>query len=463
MRNRKRKWNINYLYMGMTAFLVIIASITFFLIVSRWSDVMKILGVLIKALSPVIYGVVIAYLLNKIMVLSEALVFKKVGTKLGKGNSKKAFKYTRIFSALTSEIIGWGLIVGMVALVAPEVIASVETLINRMPGYYNTIVDWLNNLMWYTPDMEDTALGIINTISESLTNWLKTSLLPNMTTLIAGITSGIKGIAVVIFNFIMGGILSFYLLYRKEEFITKMKMMMYSIFRPKYANAIVREASFMHKAFGDFIAGKILDSLIIGIIAFIGLSILRMPYVTLISILIGITNVIPMFGPIIGAIPAALLVLVESPVKCLVFIVFAFLLQQFDGNILGPKILGGVSGMSGFWIMVAILFFGNLFSFAGMILGVPILSVILNILRRFKNRKLKAAGLPTDTDHFADIDRVDPDTGQPRYKDGAGPPDNDSDVPGEVFIPEPLRNSRTPKAELPKDETPKTSIDREEN
>ena len=463
MRGRKRKWNINYLYMGITAFLVIIASITFFLIVSRWSDVMSIFDVLINALSPVLYGVVIAYLLNKIMVLLEALVFKRVGEKLGKGNSKKAFKYTRVFSALASELIGIGLITGMVALVAPEVVLSIETLINRMPGYYNTVVDWLNNLMWYSSDMEDTALNIINTLSESLTNWLRTSLLPNMTTLIAGITSGIKGIAVIIFNFVMGIILSFYLLYRKEEFITKMKMMVYSVFRAKFANAVVREASFVHKAFGDFIAGKILDSLIIGVIAFIGLSILRMPYVTLISILIGVTNVIPMFGPIIGAIPSVLLVLVESPVKALIFIVFAFLLQQFDGNILGPKILGSVSGMSGFWIMFAILFFGNLFSCAGMILGVPILSVALNVLRRYKNKKLVHAGLPTQTEEFSNIEWVDPDTGQPKFRDRSEPPDYDTaDIAAEPEA-ETDREETDPEDDAPTPEAPADDSDREEN
>ena len=169
----------------------------------------------------------------------------------------------------------------------------------------------------------------------------------------------------------------------------------------------MKEARYIHKVFGGFIIGKIVDSIIIGILCFLGLSVMNMPYTLLVSVIVGVTNVIPFFGPFIGAIPSALLILLVSPIQCLYFLIFILVLQQFDGNILGPKILGDTTGISSFWVLFSILLFGGLLGFVGMIVGVPIFAVFYRLLGDFINGLLEKKDLPVQTSQYDNLETVE--------------------------------------------------------
>ena len=198
-----------------------------------------------------------------------------------------------------------------------------------------------------------------------------------------------------------------YLLNMKEKLITQIKMILYGIFPLKIANKVLDEGRYVHKVFGGFIIGKLLDSLIIGVLCFVLLNFMRMPYVLIVSVIVGVTNVIPFFGPFIGAIPSAFLILLDSPVKCLWFLGFILLLQQFDGNILGPKILGDSTGLSSFWVLFSILLFGGLFGFVGMIIGVPTFAVFYKLLTEFVIWLLGKKKLSANIEKYENLNYID--------------------------------------------------------
>ena len=225
--------------------------------------------------------------------------------------------------------------------------------------------------------------------------------------ILGNLSLGVISLLVWLKNLLIGVIVMIYLLNIKDQFVALAKKITYGLFSVEWANRIVREARFIHKVFGGFIIGKIVDSLIIGIMCFVCLSFMKMPYTLLVSVIVGVTNVIPFFGPFIGAIPSAFLILLVSPIQCLYFLIFILLLQQFDGNILGPKILGDSTGVSSFWVLFSILLFGGLFGFVGMIIGVPTFAVIYRLTGDFINSKLKKRKLSVRTEDYQELDYVE--------------------------------------------------------
>lgn len=213
-----------------------------------------------------------------------------------------------------------------------------------------------------------------------------------------------------IVNMLIGIVVAVYALIEKDVFVGQTKKLTYTLFKPERANSIIDTARHGDKIFGGFLSGKILDSIIVGVITFICLSIFKMPYTLLISVIIGVTNIIPFFGPFIGAIPCAFFILLIDPVQCLWFVIFIVILQQIDGNIIGPKILGTTTGISEFWVTFALLLFGGLFGFIGMIIGVPLFAVIYYIIKNLVNKKIQERGLPTQSALYHDIGGVDPET-----------------------------------------------------
>ena len=213
-----------------------------------------------------------------------------------------------------------------------------------------------------------------------------------------------------IYNLVIGIIVSVYMLGNKETFKANAKRVMYTLFSVDTVKKIFDGLDFTDKTFMGFINGKLVDTAIIGLICYIGCVLLRMPYALLISVIVGVTNVIPFFGPFIGAVPSALLVLLVDPFKCLIFVIFIIVLQQVDGNIIGPKVLGSSIGINGFWVMFSIILGGGLFGFWGMLLGVPVFVVIYTALGKLVTKKLVKRELPTDTDEYMNIDHIDPVT-----------------------------------------------------
>lgn len=412
----KFKWDKKYLYWGVTAFCVIVCSITFFQLLNRWPVFLAGVKTVGRVLSPVFYGLALAYILSRAVNFFEILCFTALGKRLFRQDGKKAAKAARCFSIILTYMLMLGIIAGILALLLPQLYHSIIVLVSRASGYVDTAVNWLQTADFRIPGIENTAISWVNTGADYLLSWLKNTLLPHMSTLIADITGGVWSMIKSFINFLIGIIISIYLLYRKETFCAQAKKIIYSVFKVKTSNKIFEEAAFIDSAFGTYISGTLLDALIIGIVNYIFMLIAGMPYAALISIIVAVTNIIPMFGPVIGAVPSALLILLENPMQCLIFIIFTVILQQIDGNILKPQIHGSSTGLSGFWIMFTILFFGGLFGIVGMIIGVPLLTVIYSAVRSAVNRRLEKKNITNDTEEFEKISHIDADTGEPVYK-----------------------------------------------
>ena len=282
-------------------------------------------------------------------------------------------------------------------LLIPELYVSIRNLVFTLPRQIGNALDTLNEAR-----LDDSTTGtFIKTALEEGTdmfmNWMRTDLLDKTNELMSNLTVGVINVLSEIFNILIGVIVSIYILFSKELFVRQTKKAVYAIFSADHANMILHLTTKSNEIFGGFIIGKIIDSAIIGVLCFFGLSLLNMPYVMLVSVIVGVTNVIPFFGPYIGAVPSTILILLSDPMKGLYFVIFILLLQQFDGNILGPKILGNSTGLSAFWVIVAILLGGGLFGFVGMVMGVPTFAVLYYIAEMLVDNRLKRKKLPTDT------------------------------------------------------------------
>ena len=389
---------------GLTAFLVVASCIVFYFLLLRVTNVSFAFGAVYGALKPVVYGCVIAYLLNPLVKKLEEFIYPIMEERMKK---KSAFKVTRGISVFLSLAFLIFLIFILCYLLIPELYSSIRNLVYVLPVQISGLINSINNIQ-----VSDSAVaGIVKTTVEEAMNmfetWLRTDILGQFNDIMSNLTEGIISLVSEVFDFLVGLIVSVYVMYSREVFVRQAKKITYAIFSPHRANLILHIGTKANEIFGGFIIGKIIDSIIIGIMAFIALSIMKMPYVVLVSVIIGVTNVIPFFGPFIGAVPCSILILLNDPMKGLYFVIFIFILQQFDGNILGPKILGDSTGLSSFWVIVAILFGGGLFGFAGMLLGVPTFAMIMYIARLVLDERLENKNLPTNSRHYHTMSYVD--------------------------------------------------------
>ena len=408
---RHFNWDRTYINWGMTAFCVIAAALLFYFAVRNISVFMEILGKLVTILAPFIWGLVICYLLSPLMRLLEKRVFLPLGKRLYRKNKKGgAAKFARVLSIVFSEIVLLLLLAALVYLIIPQILSSVQMLIQNSGTYADNVSAWLDSLLKDYPELDSYVGEIFGNFNANVGNWLETKLLPQLGNLITSVTSGVYGFARSIYNLIIGIIVSVYMLADKEGFLASTKRLSYAIFSVETADRLRQGLNFVDKTFMGFLSGKILDSLIIGIICYIVCSILNMPYTLLVSVIIGVTNIIPFFGPLIGAIPSALIILMVSPSKCLIFVIFIIILQQIDGNIIGPRILGSSTGITGFWVMFAIIVGSGLFGFWGMLLGVPVFVVIYTVIQNLVVKKLKKSDLPWEIADYKEMDYIDPAT-----------------------------------------------------
>ena len=412
----KYKWDKKYLHWGITAFLVIAASLLFFFMGNRFSLFRESLGKVIHVFSPFLYGLLIAYILNGALCFFEDLLAKPAA-KFAKGDARKEFRFKRCLAILITHLLTVGLVVGILELVIPQIFESIENLVNMLPEYAKAAIDWVNDLPSKNKDIEETLTAIINSASQGLTKWINDTVMPQIDNIVASVTGGIISVVKAVLNVIIGGVISIYIMYHKEMFKAQTKRALYSMCKVTTANRLMEEAGYVKNAFGDFIIGKGLASLIVGAVCYIFTLATAMPYSALVSVIVCITNMIPLFGPFIGGAPCALLILLVDPMKGLIFIIFIIVLQLVDGQILSPKIIGSVSGMSGFWIMFAILIFGGFFGIIGMLLSVPLMSVIYNAVSRGNRKRLLRRGLPEESGIYETIDHIDPETNQPVFRE----------------------------------------------
>ena len=418
-----------YIGWGITAFAVIAAGVLFYFSIDYMGDLVKAIRSLMGILSPFIWGLVISYLLVPSMMMYERKLFRPLVASIKKRRPKVTLskKLPRVLALILAEIVMLLLIAALIYLIVPQVYDSISAIITNSPAYFESASKAIDNLLHDFPEIEMYATKVFGNITETLTKWATNTLLPSMENIVTNITTGVFSVVKAVYNIVIGMIVSIYILYNKEPFIAHYRKALYCIFKPEKARKISSALRFADRTFMGFIVGKLLDSAIIGMICYVGCVVMRMPYDLLISVIIGVTNIIPFFGPFIGAIPSALLVLLVDPKMCLWFVIFIIVLQQIDGNIIGPKILGTSIGINGFWVLFSIVFFGGLFGFWGMLLGVPTFVIIYTAVERAVNRKLESRDLPTDASVYANLDYIDPVTHKPvpkrRGKKAGGVPD----------------------------------------
>ena len=405
------KWDKKYLYWGITAFCVIAGAIVFYMALNYLPLFGKALSTLAKILSPFIWGLVITYLLEPLMRTLQRSVFGPITQRLYKKNKKNdGHGLARGLSVVFSEIFMLALIAALVYLIIPQVYQSLETIVSTSPQYIENGAAWLTRMLNDFPEIEEYAVQVLGDVNTSLVSWIQKTVLPELGSLVTNVTSGIYYVLIGIYNLVIGIIVSVYILGNLESFKANAKRTLYAIFSVETSHKILRAMDFTDKTFMGFINGKLLDSAIIGLLCYIVCSILRMPYTLLVSVIVGVTNVIPFFGPFIGAIPSTLIILLVDPLKGLIFVLFVIVLQQVDGNIIGPKILGSSIGINGFWVMFSIILGAGLFGFWGMLLGVPVFVVIYTLCNYLIDKKLKKSDLPWETADYVDMDYIDPAT-----------------------------------------------------
>ena len=385
----KVEWNKKYTTIAIYAFLVISSSIIVYLMVSQAEDLKIKFSGMIATMQPFIIGSAIAYIINFILNFYEKVVFElKYINKLNR-------KYRRGIGLLLSYLTAIIVISLFMQFVLPQLVDSIVGLANNIPQYVNDASRVITEISEKF-NLESKYMNMIVEKWNELLNYIITLL----TNLIPVIGNFIMTLGSSILNIIIGIIVSIYILIDKEKFIALSRKVTFSIFSAERSKRIVELAQRSNETFGKFLSGKILDSLIIGILTFIILTIFKMPYILLISVVIGITNIIPFFGPFFGAIPSAIIILCVSPIKALWFIGIILVIQQIDGNIIGPKILGDSIGISAFWILFSLLIFAKFLGLIGMIIGVPIFAIIYSIIKENVERKLKAKGLPVETEKY---------------------------------------------------------------
>ncbi len=408
-RKEKSNWNIRpYMAVGLTSFLVIVASILFFFLIYRYHGFTKIVDKMMVILQPIIIGLILAYLVTPIVNFEERHLLPYMREKMK--NPKKADKMVRGLS-VAGALLFVAVIIGvLLQMVIPELYRSINGMIGTLPRQVNSFMDWLNEYVSSDSEISGYLETALTKGTEFFENWAQTEFLPQTKNIIAGLTSGVIIAVKLVFNVVVGIIISIYVLMSKEDFIGQSKKITYAVFPAKKANAIIHTVHKSNEIFGGFISGKILDSLIIGLLCFACLYLMKMPYTVLVSVIVGVTNVIPFFGPYLGAVPSAILIMLANPIKGLYFIIFIVVLQQIDGNIIGPKILGDSTGLSSFWVVFAILTFVGIFGIPGMIIGVPVFAVIFYVIKNILSWVLKKKQLPRDTESYIRAERLDPAT-----------------------------------------------------
>lgn len=415
---RPFRWDKKYLYWGITAFCVIAAAILFYMALRFLPSLGSALSTLLGILSPFIWGMVICYLLAPFMRLVEKKLFTPLARKLYKKNKKSdGSRFARSMSVLLSELVLLAVLTALVFLIIPQIYSSLQTIVASSSIYIDTFSRWLQQLLEDFPEIEHYASQLLGEVNTSFINWIQQTVLPELGSLISNVTSGVYYVLLGIYNLVIGIIVSVYVLSNLEQFGASAKRILYSIFSVDMAKKIMEGLDFTDRTFMGFINGKLLDSAIIGLICYIVCALLQMPYALLVSVIVGVTNVIPFFGPFIGAVPSALIILLVDPFKCLIFIIFIIILQQLDGNVIGPNILGNSVGINGFWVMFSIIIGAGFFGFWGMLLGVPVFVVIYAAINSSVTRKLKRSDLPWEAADYEDIDYIDPVTYQPVKKD----------------------------------------------
>ena len=390
-----------YIMLGLTVFLTVSAILLLYDTLFGRRVLPAVWTRFVTAIQPIVYGAFMAYLLAPMVDFFERGLTSPAPVRARAGK-RRVHAAVRAVSILLTWAVICVLIYLLASVLLPELYRSIVQLISNVENYYNTINGWVAELLESNPQVENWVAAQMQDYYQDITDWLKNSALPQAQTVMAAAAGGVVSFLSFMKNLLVGIIVSVYLLATKELCAAHARKVVYSLFSRENVRWVLRGARKVDSIFSGFVRGKLLDSLIIGILCFIGCSILDFPYTPLVSVIVGVTNIIPFFGPFLGAIPSAFLILLASPMKVLYFVIFVLVLQQLDGNIIGPKILGGRTGLSSLWVIIAILVGGSFFGVPGMFFGVPVCACLYSAAGFFVEVRLRGRGLPVDTGAYGE-------------------------------------------------------------
>lgn len=405
----KFKWDKKYLYWGVTALVVLAIVVLFNFLLNQHVAIKEAATTLVKILLPIILGFVIAFLVNPLMKWFEVSFFAIFDKKAPDRRYLPKWKKNlyRVLSMVFSYLFILILLACFIIAVIPQISDSIVNISILFPKYKENFQEWFNNLTLKYPEVYKYLGNYIKENEAIIDNWTDTTLVPWLTQLASKSSVYLLTIFKALKDFIIGFIVSIYVLSKKELFKGQAKKIVYSLFNVKNGNIIIKNVRMASDKFAGFIIGKIVDSLIIGLLCFVGCQIMRMEYPVLLALIIGVTNIIPFFGPVIGAIPCLVLLLVINPLHALYFLIFVIILQQLDGNFIGPKILGSSTGISSFWVIFAITVFGGFWGVPGMIVGVPLMAVIYTLIQSALDIALRNKELSQDTNDYIYLDHIE--------------------------------------------------------
>lgn len=410
----KFRWDKKYLYWGVTAFIVLVGAICVNYFFTYFGAIGELARKIWKISSSIIDGLVIAFLINPLVNWFEKNLFPRIDKRIRKYKELPSWHriLIRILAVVFSYLLLLFLLTGFVFSVIPQIKDSILNIYYMFPVYTANFIKWIEKLSVKYPDISSFIQNGIEQYSDIFETWKENQLLPWLQTSIGNVSGYVFDFFSAIKNLIIGFIVSIYVLLKKETFKGQFKKIIYAIFNVKNGNIVMKNVRMASDKFSGFIVGKIIDSFIIGLLCFIVISILKIEYPVLLSIIIGVTNIIPFFGPIIGAIPCVLLLLFINPLHSLYFLIFIIILQLLDGNVIGPKILGSSTGISGFWVIFAITIFGGLWGVPGMIIGVPLFAVIYALITSWLSISLKKKDLSSNTDDYEYLDFISNDSSE---------------------------------------------------
>lgn len=419
------KNNKDYIKWGLTAFFVVLGGFVSYYVIFHLDSFSSKINTLFAILMPVIDGFILSYLLAPIVNAIERVITTPLFVLIKKEDKKNPKRFLSII--ITDALVLWAIYVFFL-IVIPQIAKSIRTILEQFPSYINTFSVWISNLLNDNPEIQESVMEFINQYTMDFTTIIDTKVLPQlnsinsvteMLTQFSGVINVITSVSMSVYsilkglwNLVIGFIISIYLLTSKELFAAQAKKCIYAFCSVNRANRFISNVRFAHKTFGGFFVGKIMDSIIIGLICFAVTSMLGTPFCVLISVIIGVTNIIPFFGPFLGAIPSALLILFINPLQALYFVIFVIILQQVDGNIIGPKILGSSTGLSSFWVIFSITLFGGIWGILGMIVGVPIFAVLFAFMKSLIETRLSAKDLLPETRKYLRLLYIDMDSNE---------------------------------------------------
>ena len=372
-----------YVRLGITAGAVALFALVCFFLLSHSGAIAAFFGSVLKILMPFLYGAVIAYILSPLCNKIEGILRRH---KEGSGGWQGAL------SIFLSLLIALLIVILLLLLVIPNVTKSILQIINVLPAQIQSAVLWLHEVLETNPDLQASWDTFAADLSAKIISWLQTDLLTTVQSVIGSLSVQLLGIFNLLKNLFLGILISVYMLGSRRTFARQARLLLNGIFPKKWADLIEEEVLYADRMFNGFLMGRVIDSVIIGLICFIVTMLFGFDSAVLVSVIVGVTNIIPVFGPYLGAIPCALILLLENPLHCLIFLIFIVILQLIDGNVIGPRILGQTTGVSSFWVLFAVMLFGGLWGIVGMIIGVPVFAVIYDIIKKLTYAGLKRHG-----------------------------------------------------------------------